>query len=212
MCIKECIMDYVRLLLLPTRVYIKRKKSGLGESARSELIRGWTTGWLIFSLIICVCFLVIPSKFILNNIVLIFLSGLCAYVAFSRANEILGAFLQDSFDKLEEGDDKEEIRYSERIKLALGSYGELILDFAIIYYFLNSILSSKFTFFDNKFNSIIEAIYFSGATITTLGSNIYPKYWITQLLSIYEVIDGMVLLFFTLAIYVSAANKIKKNN
>ena len=115
---------------------------------------------------------------------------------FSRANEIFFAFSRDAVDKVKGNPSSSDLQFSERISLALRSYLELIINFATMYYMLPS------TWFDHKFDSYLEAIYFSGITITTLGyGDIAPEHAIPQLLSVYEVLCGFILLIVSFTIY-----------
>ncbi|MCW4629673.1 MULTISPECIES: potassium channel family protein [Marinomonas] len=90
-----------------------------------------------------------------------------------------------------------DLRNHDRLILSFRSYFELILNFALIY----SLLPAD-NWSGEKILNIIQATYFSGVTITTLGyGDIYPKQWFSQFLSIFEVLCGFTLIVVCLAIY-----------
>nr|WP_303245987.1 potassium channel family protein [Salinivibrio sp. EAGSL] len=114
----------------------------------------------------------------------------------SRANEIIYAFYRDAIEKLNGEPSRSDLKYGERIQLAVKSYIELIINFASIYMLLPP------CYFDNKINSYIDALYFSGVTITTLGyGDISPRYAFPQFLSVYEVLCGFTLIVVSFAVY-----------
>lgn len=125
--------------------------------------------------------------------------------SFSRINDLFIAFFIDAKEKLnEESKHIEGTRYSRKIELAVKSYFSLIIDYSSIYYILNNILSDGNTFFDKYFNSILDSLYFSAATITSLGdSTIEIKNILIKGLSIYEVFFGMVIVIFNIVIYMN---------
>jgi len=131
------------------------------------------------------------------------------YYCFSRVNEIFIAFLHDSIDKIKcKRNDRKGLKYYERVRLAFGSYIELILDYGIIYYILNSslfhFLLNRNEIFNKKTLSIIDTIYYSGVTITTLGyGDFLPVHPICKIFSVYEVINGMLLIVVCFTVYVS---------
>lgn len=130
------------------------------------------------------------------HIIFIFLFG---YYFISRCNEIFTAFLLDAFDKLDKNIiANSSLTYSQRLKLSLRSYLELILNFAILF----SLFPVSFWLQDKNPNSILESVYFSGVTITTLGyGDITAKNILPQLLSVYEVFCGFILLIVCFTIY-----------
>ena len=137
---------------------------------------------------------------------------ICWLYLFSRAVEICKAFLEDAIEKLNGEEPISNLKYGERLQLSLKSYIELIINFGTIYFLVPA------TFYKGKegydFNSIIEAIYFSGVTITTLGyGDISPSSWILQLVTVFQVIVGFSLIVVAFAIYSSLAlSKITKQS
>ncbi|ADT67622.1 potassium channel family protein [Pseudoalteromonas sp. SM9913] len=132
---------------------------------------------------------------------------LWSYFLISRCNEIFWAFLKDAFDKMDKGDNSEsDLTPSERIKLSLKSYLELIVNFAMLYLLLPQ---TEYVWKDgNAPSNVAEALYFSGVTITTLGyGDISPSHWWPQFLTVYEVFCGFILLIVCFAIYAGRLSK-----
>jgi len=178
--------------------------------------------WLYFlSSIACATwmyFVVEPSSPIMIFVMYIVLP----VILLSRCSEILYAFLIDAYDKISASGkssnltlpsakawwhleiDNEPIQMHHRMVLALRSYIELILNFSVLYFLLPieqwKELKAPLT--------IIDTLYFSGVTITTLGyGDITPTGWFPKFLSVYEVFCGFTLLVVCFAVYLS-----KKSN
>ncbi|MEZ9156985.1 ion channel [Vibrio lentus] len=93
--------------------------------------------------------------------------------------------------------DGSKLKNHDRLVLSFRSYFELIINFAIIY----SLLPKDFWKGGDSLN-ILEAMYFSGVTITTLGyGDVSPENWFSQFLSVFEVLCGFSLIVVCLAIY-----------
>jgi len=197
----------VKRLLSPTLIvadFIKqRRERARGKLGKFKAIFFLNRFWLVTSLVIfaviTVCdnyidsFLNTSWQFIIGYILL-----------FSRINEIFFAFIEDAFDKL--SNQKSYSFFKMRLNLAFSSYLELIVSFGSLYYLLAS----------NQFDSVaikgicspVDALYFSGVTITTLGyGDFSPTQWYTKLLSVYEVLCGFSLLLVSFAIYANRAMK-----
>ncbi|EKO3844571.1 hypothetical protein BTO01_24185 [Vibrio jasicida] len=121
-------------------------------------------------------------------------------VPFSRCNEIFYAFISDALDKTSGKPKNSDLTYRKRIELSFLSYLELIINFAILYY-----LMPLSWFGDDKsahFSNVIDALYFSGVTITTLGyGDFSPVNAIPQLLVVQQVLVGFTLIVVSFAIY-----------
>jgi hypothetical protein len=92
----------------------------------------------------------------------------------------------------------EKLKNHDRLILSFRSYFELIINFSIIYFLLPSIYWKE----QDSSLDIIEATYFSGVTITTLGyGDISPILWFSQFLSVFEVLCGFTLIVVCLAVY-----------
>lgn len=138
--------------------------------------------------------------------------SLIACYCFSRCNEIFMAFLKDVFDKLSTiKRNKNGLEYYERIQLALRSYIELIINYGILYFFVDCygyFIFSQSGMFNQPLKDVFNALYFSVITIVSLGYGDYaPTHPMTKFLVIYEVMNGMLLLVVSFTVYVSLTLK-----
>lgn len=136
--------------------------------------------------------------------------------AFSRVNEIFIAFIKDATSHLRKEEHASSLKYYERIPLAMKSYVELIILYGVISFVLHFFFQAMSRGEKASVCSLDmwQAIYYSGVTITTLGyGEITPNAFSTQLMAIYEVINGFTLIVVSFAIYVSrsVSNKEYKN-
>lgn len=137
------------------------------------------------------------------------------YYLWSRSFEILTAFIIDAIDKTKPIEPSSStLQPRDRIWLALNSYIELILIFALGYW-----LMPECWWGESAPKNMAEAVYFSGVTITTLGyGDIHPVHCIPQLLTVYEVLCGFSLIVVSFTIYTgldeykSEEDKLKEAN
>lgn len=124
---------------------------------------------------------------------------------FSRAFEIFKAFIDDAVEKLNRTPSASGLGYGDRLRMAFNSYIELLVGFGVLYYILPSCLfkSSDPCF---QFTNIVEAIYFSGVTMATVGyGDISPAHWLTQSLVVFQVFCGLTLALVSFTVYSSLA-------
>lgn len=133
----------------------------------------------------------------------LFVAAMFVYaISFSRCNEILFSFIGDALDKADGNESTSVLSYKKRIELALISYCELILNYAVIYFFM------PLCWFEEPIRTIMDAIYFSGVTITTLGyGDISPVVWLPKILVIHQVFAGFALIIVSFAVYVGKTPK-----
>lgn len=177
---------------------------------RAYIIKKLNTQYFIMSLFFAMILFLYNKILILNSYIGNIILFIILYLSFSRVNEIFLAFLKDAKDKMEyKPQSGKGLKYIERLILALKSYVELMINYGMIYYILNTNAFRNIYFngekiFNYDFKNLIESIYFSASTITTLGyGDFTPTHAITQLLSIFEVITGMLLIVVSFTIYVS---------
>ncbi|MGL4344285.1 MAG: potassium channel family protein [Cellulosilyticaceae bacterium] len=126
----------------------------------------------------------------------------------SRCNEIFFAFIKDAFDKLNpQKREANGLVYYERVQMALRSYLELIINYAILFYALD-VYSRQYGnglgAFNEPFTEVLSALYFSTITIVAVGyGDFYPMIFTSRLLVCYEVMTGILLLVVSFTIYVS---------
>jgi voltage-gated potassium channel len=174
----------------------------LDEEIRARFILRKNKEYFIFSLLTFIL-LLIPHMInfhpTFNNMIYP-LFFILFYYYFSRVNEIFISFLIDVQEKLTKQYKFSFISFRDRIKLAFYSYLELIINYALMFW----IIDYSFGVFNREHLNLLEHLYFSCVTISTLGyGDIYAIHFIPQLLSVYEVFNGMLLVIVCFTIYVS---------
>ncbi len=123
----------------------------------------------------------------------------------SRCNEIFYAFAKDARDKVSGSKQNSNLDEKDRIILALRSYLELIINFAILYSFLPMNCWMEPTYAPK---SITNLVYYSATTITTSGNGaMIPVRFYAQFLSTYEIYAGLLLLVVCFALYAGPIGK-----
>ena len=210
--IGRCVWEFRKWVLSPTfaladcrKRAVKKQKKGEEEDERQKavgaLIRKFHKAYLgVASFFALVCFMLSVGGYGTEdrNAYFALFAVLVWMYSISRANEIIYAFLDDAIAKVKFEDNTSDLGFGDRIRLALWSYLELVVNFANVYYLMPE------DWFDESLETYGQALYFSGVTITTLGYGDYaPKCWIPQLLSVYEVFCGFSLLIVSFTVYVS---------
>jgi voltage-gated potassium channel len=201
-------------LLSPTRALADLLKARKADKERKKhLIKCLNSIYLglaiITTIIVLICQYLAKDKLSISlyNSIPIFWVWLWSYFLLSRANEIFGAFLKDAFDKMDNSiKPASSLTPSERIKLSLKSYLELLLNFSLLYSLTDSSLWKGCAGGVNENCTaplkLTDSIYYSGITITTTGyGDITPINWYPQFLAVYEVFCGVILLVVCFAIY-----------
>ncbi|MGY3901370.1 potassium channel family protein [Aeromonas lusitana] len=190
-------------ILSPTWWYADHVKKGSNPESRMRGIIARNYSYLFISMLSTLIFGGLFSYGVFHYVpawltysIFLFIYSL----PFSRCNEIFLAFIADALDKSEGKVSSSLLSYRERIELALKSYIELILNYSLIY-----LLIPK-EWFNKSFESVLDTIYFSGVTITTLGYGDYsPTHWLPKILIIHEVLVGFTLIIVSFALYVGKA-------
>jgi voltage-gated potassium channel len=118
------------------------------------------------------------------------------YFLWSRCAEVLIAFYRDAMDRLKGRPPGSDLTGSWRVWLALNSYLELIIDYALLYTLLPA------TMWTDAPDRISDALWISASTITTSGSGGFaPAHWLPELLSTLEIFGGVILLVVCFALY-----------
>lgn len=124
-----------------------------------------------------------------------------AYFLWSRCAEVLIAFYRDALDKLAGRPDGSTLEFWQRVALALNSYAELILDYALIY----ALLPARW-WREAAPSTMTDLLWYSASTITTSGGGGFlPNHWLPQLLSTLELFGGVLLLVVCFTLYASLA-------
>ncbi|MFP3363454.1 potassium channel family protein [Pseudoalteromonas sp. SIMBA_148] len=193
------IVIFVAKIISPTWWYSLKVKERLNNKERSEGIISRNYFYLSFSIVMTLLLGSVYEPSELQSFSLPYTILMCILfytVTWSRCNEILFAFINDALDKSENADSKSDLTFRKRIELSLLSYIELILNYSILYLLMPS------NWFNKGFESVIDTIYFSGVTITTLGyGDFYPVSGFPQFLVIHEVLAGFTLIIVSFALY-----------
>lgn len=127
---------------------------------------------------------------------------LWGWFLWSRATEVLVAFYTDAFDKLSPTEPNSTLTPSQRVRLALNSYGELVLNFALGY----ALLPVSGWHAGPQPTNIADLLFYSASTITTSGGGGFiPDDLALKFLTIYEIACGLILLVVCFAIYAGRA-------
>jgi voltage-gated potassium channel len=123
-------------------------------------------------------------------------------IQISRNIEIPFAFLSDAVDKLKTGSGNT-IGYAERIELSILVYFEILLNYALIYTLLSDV-----NWEPEVELSMLQSIYFSVITLTTLGyGDICPTENLSRILCVFEVMTSMIIIVISVAIYSRSNNE-----
>lgn len=197
-------------VLSPTYILAKYLKE---KFDRTQTIKVLNSAYLWIAVVSCIALLIYQEYFapigkLALNLQLDFaVVFLWSYFLFSRCSEVFWAFLKDAFDKMDRGKKPESnLTPQDRIQLSLKSYIELVINFSFLYLLLPP--TDTVWRGGSSPESIADALYFSGVTITTLGyGDISPTHWWPQFLTVYEVFCGFILLIVCFAIYAGRLNE-----
>jgi len=143
--------------------------------------------------------------------IILFLIGLMSLFLTIKIVEITYAFINDFKQQSNNEEPTTKLSSTERIELAIYSYFEVIINFAVINFSFTTIYGSGLKPSDcassEIFTTFYDFLYYSGVTITTLGyGDLTPINPILKLLSVAEVLVGFVLVLLAIGIYMSKKN------
>jgi hypothetical protein len=183
-------------LLSPTRQIIDLWKRG-DPSHQGRTLRSWNSCLFWIEIVACAALAFFFSRARVAEATPI--SGTLIVYAWSRINEIAYAFYRDALSRTKRSD----LTVTDRIRMAMRSYFGLAINFAILYYF-----TPVAHLFNNSFGTFLEAFYFSGVTLATLGyGDILPHHRLSRLLALYEVFTGILIVAVAIATYVGGLSK-----
>lgn len=201
--------DWIKIAILvtasPTRAIMRLRKASLGKTPISEpryarMIAKWNKAFLGLAALLCaVTFL--TGRFGLKSGYAAFaIEVVVFFTAWTRCNETVIAFGRDAWDKLDRRHRSNVFLPAKaRLVFVIQSYAEIFLWFGLVACYLPSNMYNA-----NIHLDILTAIYFSGATISTLGyGDIVPVHWISRFISLYEVFSGLFLIAGAITIYLS---------
>jgi voltage-gated potassium channel len=194
-------MEWTRVVALivvsPTRLAIELWKEGREDAG--PLLQHWNFGWFWFE--IAVCIVLAAYSLTASMLLPAYVRAALACIAIWRCNEVVWAFYNDAMDQLQGKPAATSLTAAQRIPMAMRSYWGLTANFAFIVYALPCLYKPAPADF-------IQALYFSGVTIATLGyGDITPIHPISRMLAVYEVFAGILLVVLALGIYLAGFNK-----
>lgn len=147
----------------------------------------------------------------------IIISCICLF-SWSRVYESLYALIKDSCSYIVGSQfvhRSTNLTILDRIKLVFKNYIECVIHFGIIFYILQFYFCNFLNHNGKPQNlTIIDTLYFSASTITTLGyGDISPGHWLSKCIVMLELYCGLLLLVLTLTVYIgmiSTSTKINK--
>lgn len=205
--IKQWRKEWIKWCFSPTLfVSSYYKKRALTPEDRGKRVRFLNKTYFTIACLLFVGIMMVDQLGRINQLPC-FLVVLYILWCLSRVNEIFMAFIKDVFDKLNPRKRKKNgLEYYERIALALRSFVELVLNYAMLYYILDTYFV-RYGFWEGLFNQPLQdpltALYFSLITIVSIGyGDYYPIHDISKLLIMYEIINGLLLLVVSFTVYV----------
>ena len=126
-----------------------------------------------------------------------------AWLLLSRCIEVFVAFYRDAMAKLKSRPSDSNLSPAQRVNLALASYAEIILDFALLYSFFPQTAWQC----GHRPSSMVVLISYSATTITTSGGGaLQAEHWSLQTVTAFEIFTGVILLIVCFAVYAAQAN------
>ncbi|MGM0410741.1 MAG: hypothetical protein ACQEQF_08240 [Bacillota bacterium] len=158
---------------------------------KSDLIKFYN--WFNFS------FILIAASLVLYDRSNVFFKGIIVYRTFSRAVEIIFSFYSDVATKFGFEEKTSKLNRYDRISLAVFSYLEMIISFALIY--------NAYNVFDNLLLAIIESL----KVMTFLGSFSDSRLYLNYIIA-GQIFVSLTLVLFALAGYLSDDNSDDDDN
>lgn len=200
------LVSIVRFVVSPTYLLADVQKRPLNGEPRAALIRRRNVTYLVVGVVLAVAAAILtrngtgaPPWSTWWPIL-----GPIAWYLQSRCHEVFMAFYSDAFDKLRpERRPSSDLSWATRVRLALNSYAELILDFSVLYAMLPVTMWQCSA---PRPGTFVDLLTYSALTITTSGGGGFlPRHWLLQLMSTYEVFCGLILLVVSFTIYTGRA-------
>jgi hypothetical protein len=174
---------------------------------RSAVIKRWNIRYLILSVALFATAVAVSRNDLarLRPAGFAWWAALIQYVLLWRFFEVLRAFYEDAIDKLADREPTSDVSPAERVGLALRSYLELVIDFALVYALMPKSAWVANTVTDAP-ASVTDALWYSANVITTSGGGDYaPSSTVLKFMTLGELVCGVVLLVVCFTIYASQA-------
>ncbi|MCF6441050.1 potassium channel family protein [Pseudoalteromonas luteoviolacea] len=194
---RHFLKNFALLLLSPSRFTIRLLKEE-EPNARAKTLKKWSLGLFAFEIFITIAltyYKVVPGCFTILLVV----------YGVSRCNEIVIAFYKDTLRILSLKTQNSTLTSIDRLNMAMRSYVGLIINFALIYFYVPIA-----GLFNEPFRDFFQAVYFSTVTLTTLGyGEIHPVNMLTEGLVIYQVLVGLMILLVAISTYLGSYRESK---
>lgn len=210
------VLKMLGTLLSPTRAIIDCWKNYQEPSRgrKTARLRYWSLGWFLMDVLV-VLLIAFADVALCDISIPRWIMFLCAYVSLSRINEIVYAFYNDARRVMRRDSPGTFLSPENRLIMAMRSYWALVVNFALIYYVLPGLFGGvcgvHFFYQDRGASAaldFIDAFYFSGITIATIGyGDVVPVHATTKLLTLYEVFAGMLIVVVAIAGYWAAPSR-----
>jgi len=200
--------------VLLTRWLYQHIKDGLAETSTTDdpkdtnFARNWPSYLLAIEIAVAALMSIGTAPQLKFSMVLSVRCFSCAAAicAFFRIGEIVFAYYYDAMDRLNGIQNVRPLTSADKVRLVLKSYLSLIINWALIYFAMpmsqfHTPMTDKCSY-SYEFTSFMDALYFSGVTITTVGyGDILPTGPWSRGLSICEVLVAVLVLVIALGTY-----------
>ncbi len=161
-----------------------------------------------FVAVVCICSIFIKSYENIFGIIAMYYFGISRVVHFFL-NFIGDIFKNNNQDEKKSNQGKNKLSIDEKkqrkLYYVLMSYVSLLIEYGVLYYLLDKCGEKMFS---NSLVSILNSIYYSVVTITTIGYGEYfPTNVISRIYVVLQIVSGMFLLGVSLATYMNQEEK-----
>lgn len=194
------LISHVGWLISPTRKIIDYWKARGDREFRGKALRCWSLSLFAMEVVGCIALMALKNGVPLDSCSLF--GSLLIIYAYSRICEVAYAFYKDPLSQAKDSD----LKVRDRLVMAMRSYFGLAFNFAALFYFIP--VANLFKVGDQcHLASFLEAFYFSGVTLATLGyGDVTPIHWLSRLLAVSEVFIGILIIAIAIATYVGGMN------
>ena len=184
------------MLIAPTRAVVDALRDHFGWLKDAQSIIVWNVSFQVLAIAFCFsCEWVWRKPAALVSIPM-------ALIAFFRINELVYAFYRDAMDRIEGYRSSTKFTPGQRVRLLLWAYAELILQFSVIHFSIQTLSRGRAY---TGISDFASALYFSGVTVTTTGfGDIHPSETPARIASLFESVTDVLFIGLSLAVYLSS--------
>lgn len=205
---KRTVLEWIVLLCSWSYALASYRKRGRSGEARTDVIAQMNRLYLITSVVLIAAMIGYGGNSLASvqggradaGTAFVCVAFALASFCLSRGIEVFYAFYRDAFDKLADRPARSNLDGHRRIRLALTSYVEIILNFSMLL-----ALVPADAWHDESGNgprTVTDVLFYSASTITTSGGGGFvPKGVFAQALTVFEIACGLILLVVCFAVY-----------